>query len=93
LAGRFIGKSKGPSIFFTTTGICCSFLAKSLKRFILDTRLEHALKLLRQNDGENIRSIKEISADCGFSSQQFFSRQFKEGYGMPPTANTGNHSG
>lgn len=43
-------------------------------------RLTRAEIMIRQGIG----SIAEVSARCGFSTQQYFSRCFKEAYGHPP---------
>lgn len=43
-------------------------------------RLKRAEIMVRQGLG----SIAEISSRCGFATQQYFSRCFKEEFGMPP---------
>jgi AraC-like DNA-binding protein len=59
-------------------------LGKSMKRYIVESRLRHAMLLLKQKrDGEPL-SIFEVSEACGFSSQHFFSRQFKSYFNMSP---------
>ena len=65
--------------------LCRKTLGRSLKRHIVQTRLRHALMVLRERRGEQTPSIKEVSAECGFSSQHFFSRQFKQVFGVPPS--------
>lgn len=45
-------------------------------------RIEHAKRQLKQYG--TIRSIKEISARCGFSDPYYFSRKFKQLTGMSP---------
>jgi AraC-like DNA-binding protein len=65
--------------------LCRQTLGRSLKSHIIQTRLRHALMLLRERKEEGIPSIKEVSTVCGFSSQHFFSRQFKAMFGVPPT--------
>ena len=65
--------------------LCRKTLGRSLKSHIIQTRLRHALMMLRERKEEEIPSIKEVSAACGFSSQHFFSRQFKAMFGVPPS--------
>lgn len=64
--------------------LCRSVLGRSLKRYIVETRLRRALKLLRERSGGRMPSVKEVSSACGFSSQHFFSRQFKSYFGVSP---------
>ena len=59
-------------------------LGKSVKRYIVEARLRHAMQLLKKKkDGEPL-SVFEVSEACGFSSQHFFSRQFKSYFNMSP---------
>lgn len=64
--------------------LCFACLRISLKRFIVERRLEYAAHLLRDRQGEVFASIKEVSSACGFTSQQFFSRQFRKFTGVSP---------
>lgn len=66
--------------------LCREMLGRSLKRYLVETRLRHAVKLLQEQSGGRLPSIKEVSAACGFSSQHFFSRQFKGHFGFGPRA-------
>ena len=62
-----------------------SNLQRRLKGFIVERRLQRALSLLDERKVGDNKSIKAISVKCGFSSQHFFSRQFKSFYGVPPS--------
>ncbi len=49
--------------------------------YINEVRLKNAEKFLIKSS----KSVKEISAECGFSDQNYFSRRFSEKYGISPT--------
>lgn len=49
--------------------------------YLNSVRLKNAEKLLVKSR----LSVKEIAAECGFSDQNYFSRQFTREYGIPPT--------
>ena len=49
--------------------------------FVTEARMERARQLLKNQD----LSIKEISAATGFNDQNYFSRAFKNKFGMTPT--------
>lgn len=53
----------------------------SPKQYILRLRLEKAMDLLTQND----LTIAEIAAACGFDDTKYFSRIFKQSYGISPS--------
>lgn len=53
---------------------------QSLTDYINGVRLDHAKALLHNASS----SIKDISAECGFESQQYFNRIFKKKAGMTP---------
>lgn len=53
----------------------------TLGRYINNYRLEQAEELLLKSD----KSIKEITALCGFSEQNYFSKVFLKKYGVAPT--------
>lgn len=55
-----------------------------LKGFIIERRLQRALRYVTGRNLERKQSLKEISVACGFSSQHFFSRQFRKFYGVSP---------
>lgn len=59
-------------------------LGTSIKRYIVEARLRHAMKLLKERRGGELPSVFEVSEACGFSSQHFFSRQFKAYFNMSP---------
>jgi AraC-like DNA-binding protein len=48
--------------------------------FVADLRLEHAAALLATTD----LTITEIAHRCGFSSQSYFTRRFREAHRAPP---------
>ncbi len=48
--------------------------------FLLQTRLFHASQLLR----ETVLSVKEIAAQTGFCSPEYFARMFKSVFGVSP---------
>ncbi len=78
-----------PDIFAKKMGISHSIIYKKLKQltgmsiveFIRDFRLKRAADMLQNKQG----SIKEISYSCGFSDRRYFTRVFKEKYGMVPS--------
>ena len=49
--------------------------------YINDVRLKSAEKML----SDSRIPVKQIAADCGFSDQNYFSRQFSRKYGISPT--------
>ena len=53
-----------------------------LNKYILQLRLEYAARLL-VNEPE--RTIAQIAADSGFSSNSYFSDRFRQHYGMSPS--------
>ena len=55
---------------------------EALASFITRSRLERADELL----AETRLSVKEVSWACGFSSESYFIRKFKERYGETPAA-------
>jgi AraC-like DNA-binding protein len=58
----------------------------SLKRFIVTARLRLSLRLLHEHEDGRPPSVKAVSEACGFSSQHFFSRQFRSYFGLGPLA-------
>lgn len=76
----------------TIAGILCmsrSTFARRIKEitgsspsaFILQLRLDHACKLLRETN----LSISEISLSCGFDDMSYFSRVFKQNFDITPS--------
>ncbi|MFH1022757.1 MAG: AraC family transcriptional regulator [Planctomycetota bacterium] len=59
-------------------------LGKSPKEYLVEARLRRAMTLLRPAVGERFPSVKEVAAACGYSTQHFFSRQFKQYLGVSP---------
>lgn len=55
-------------------------IGKSFPDLLADCRIRHAKELLRQN-----RSIKEVTYEVGFSSQNYFGKTFKKVTGQTPT--------
>lgn len=60
-------------IFFAHTGF-------NVMEYVRFTRLKSAARLLRTTD----KDILDIAFDCGYESQESFTRAFKKQYGMPP---------
>jgi AraC-like DNA-binding protein len=58
----------------------------SLKRYIICARLRLAVKLLKEPRHGRLPAVREVSEDCGFSSQHFFSRQFTAFFRTGPRA-------
>ena len=54
----------------------------TITEYILQKRMKKAAQIL-SNDGDV--SIKEISETCGFSDIEYFSRSFKQYYGVSPS--------
>ena len=52
-------------------------------RFILDQRLDRAHSAVLSNP---TAALSDIAAKCGFTSQSYFSKAFKERYGLTPSA-------
>ncbi len=56
------------------------FMAMPVGEYILFTKLNHAKKLLHSTN----KNLEEISYECGFSSQNYFSLIFKKKLGISP---------
>ena len=54
----------------------------TVREFLNDFRLKHAVELLAQT---NVFSIDQICYDSGFASRSVFYRLFRQSYGMSPT--------
>lgn len=69
---------------FFNPAYCSRFFKKqtgeNFSDYLLRVRMEHAVKLLREN-----KKITEISKECGYSSSGYFSRTFKEYYKCTPS--------
>lgn len=57
-----------------------SIASQSISQFIRETRLKHAMELLRLQAG----TVAEIAFGVGFSSTSYFSKCFHDQYGFPP---------
>jgi AraC-like DNA-binding protein len=57
-------------------------LGQSPKQYLLEMRLLHARKLLLETN----QSIQEIAFSCGFNTPSYFSKKFKNQYGVLPAA-------
>lgn len=55
---------------------------KTINQDLLDIRLQESARLLVQTK----MSILEIAIECGFNSHRYFSKKFKECFGMSPSA-------
>jgi two-component system response regulator YesN len=55
---------------------------KGFSEILIDYRIEKAKELLTRPDAV----IKQVSLACGYSDQNYFSRQFKKKTGLTPTA-------
>lgn len=72
-----------------TVGVSSFYLSKLFKEetgetfinYVTDCRLEESRKLLRSTE----KSVKEITADVGYNDQNYFSKLFKNKYGVSPT--------
>jgi AraC-like DNA-binding protein len=88
---RNIGNEElGPEMIANAMGISKRYLARiferdgsSAMRYLLQTRLERAKKILASS-GVRIR-ISEVAWQCGFVSAVHFSMAFKKRYGRSPT--------
>ncbi|MBK3516088.1 hybrid sensor histidine kinase/response regulator transcription factor [Carboxylicivirga marina] len=61
---------------------------KTPNAFIMSFRLEKSKQLLMENPGE---AISKIAYDCGFTSQQYFSKMFKDQFGVTPKKYINSH--
>ena len=61
-----------------------ALVGQSMKKYIAAARLRRAASLLKQPRRGDFLPLKEISAMCGYSSQQHFSNQFKKSTGFTP---------
>ena len=56
-------------------------MGETFINYVTDRRLDRTKKLLLETD----LSIKEIAGQTGYSDQNYFSRQFKNKFGISPT--------
>lgn len=71
----FISHSSLQRRFNKYIGICP-------KQYVLKLRLDKGYGLLLDGNA----SIKEVAASCGFADEKYFSRAFKQAFGMPPSS-------
>ncbi|GMV78996.1 MAG: hypothetical protein AMXMBFR7_01800 [Planctomycetota bacterium] len=64
--------------------LCVRTLGRSLKRYLVEARLRLGLRLLKEHPAGVAPTVREVAEACGFSSQHFFSRQFKAHYRVSP---------
>lgn len=77
------------SILTQKFGCCNSTLTKCFKKeynvsimeYIIELRLKKAEEMLRKT----LKSLKEISAECGFYDQNYFSKIFSKKFGYSPS--------
>lgn len=93
LIKEFITKNYATKITLNTLshkfGCCNATLTKSFKNefgvtimaYLFKIRIEKAAELVKKTR----RSFKEISSDCGFYDQNYFSKSFTKYYGMSPS--------
>jgi AraC-like DNA-binding protein len=61
---------------------CQKEFERSANQYIVETRMQHAIKLLK----ENKYSISEIAYGTGYESLNYFSRSFKNHFGQSPSS-------
>lgn len=93
LIKEFLTKNYASKITLNTLshkfGCCNATLTKSFKNefgitimdYLFKIRIEKAAELVRKTR----RSFKEISNDCGFYDQNYFSKSFSKHYGVSPS--------
>ena len=59
-----------------------SLTGKNVPAYITQLRMEKAMRLLRESPDS---LIGEIAEQCGFQDVAYFSRVFRQYYGMTPT--------
>lgn len=60
--------------------LCYRVYGLSPMKYVFNLRLERAALLLTQNYGR----VKDVAYETGFSSLSYFSKCYKERYGVPP---------
>lgn len=60
--------------------LCYRVYGLSPMKYVFNLRLERAARLLAQNYGR----VKDVAYETGFSSLSYFSKCYKERYGVPP---------
>jgi len=54
---------------------------QSVTDFVRDYRLDKAMVMLKNRDG----NVGDVASKVGFGSESYFSRAFKERFGVPPS--------
>ena len=71
------------SVFFNPA-YCSRFFkeqtGENFSNYLLKVRMEHAVKLLKEN-----KKINDISKECGYQSPGYFTRVFKDYYNCTPS--------
>ena len=84
LSEHFSIKKLSSSIGYSTSEIYKSFHKYhncTVGEYITKCRIDYSTSLLLETD----LSVEEISVKCGFSSSPYFSKKFKEHFGISPT--------
>lgn len=75
IAGRFcVSPEHFSRMFKKETGL-------GFSKYLNSLRLQHAEQLLRSAEGQNVTRVAE---SCGFEDSNYFSKKFKEVYGVSP---------
>ena len=53
---------------------------RNVSDFVRDYRLDRAMAMLKNREGR----VYEVASKVGFGSEKYFSRAFKEKFGIPP---------
>lgn len=93
LIKEFLTKNYASKITLNTLshkfGCCNATLTKSFKNEFGITIMDYLFKIRIEKAGELVRktrrSFKEISNDCGFYDQNYFSKSFSKHYGVSPS--------
>lgn len=86
--GEHLGETISLELLSRELGVSISTLKKAFQKesgggvnsYYIDLKLSRAAKLLCESD----MSVGEIADELGFSTQFYFSEQFKSRYGVPP---------
>ena len=73
-----------PKVYFLNPAYCSRFFkeqtGENFSNYLLKVRMEHAVKLLKEN-----KKINDISKECGYQSPGYFTRVFKDYYNCTPS--------
>ena len=59
----------------------CEYYGKSPVEYLTEARLRRSLAMLSRTDLD----VAEVAERCGFSDPSYFSRVFKQNYGVSPS--------